>query len=682
MNTKTLALIAAVLLAILPYLNFAQAVKPGKTGDWNSYRQNSELININPTSDSFPNLLSQPTARKANFEKNQRKILTKFPISKQLDAVVASGVDNKYKYEFEYNTGNRITTYTVFTDNSGSWNNSERFTYAYNPAGNVVNEKYEIGSGEDWVNSYQNLYVYNQDNKLLNQTYQKWDGSQWVNYSLYSYSYNFQGNLIQSFYDLWDGSAWAHSTGVIQVHNAGGYLVSTIHQNAENGQLVDYDRYTYTYDDRNNRAGMLYERLANKEWVYFTQHVYSYNSQDYITSDLTQTWENAQWKIQGKITYEYSNSYLTIETIGWGWNGSEWVLGQGPALSYKQIDTYDWQGNLITAISQTWGRNDTAWNNYVRQTYSYTLTSLFLSEYYDNWESGQWVQKARNVWSYDKDDNLNNIKSENLLNSQWTMSDNYFFPFDSFGNGYWFFGGDINFYYNSATTFVISNEAPGYLIDHLIAAGLGNSSLYEVLVALKPSSGGVISDEFLDKLASCPAGSEIFTATLSDVTPPANNPVGINTDGTLIVVPIYGTNYFQHEGWDTYTGNQSGIGIELFTFATSPQYYIDGGSSNIPGGPPYQAFAIAWSNSTDGIPDAVTSLGAPYAYPNPFTHGFYIHNLPDKTQVEIFNIHGKLVYKTEPTDNKMVQPGKLSDGIYFLKLINSQGARYQKIVKY
>jgi hypothetical protein len=44
----------------------------------------------------------------------------------------------------------------------------------------------------------------------------------------------------------------------------------------------------------------------------------------------------------------------------------------------------------------------------------------------------------------------------------------------------------------NAKTFMLSNEAPGYLIDNLIAAGYGDSSLYAVMQYLQPLSGGVI----------------------------------------------------------------------------------------------------------------------------------------------------------------------------------------------
>ena len=57
------------------------------------------------------------------------------------------------------------------------------------------------------------------------------------------------------------------------------------------------------------------------------------------------------------------------------------------------------------------------------------------------------------------------------------------------------------------TTFVLSNEEGG-LIDHLIAAGYGTNNMYELLANLQETSGGVITDEFLETLAACPRKRE------------------------------------------------------------------------------------------------------------------------------------------------------------------------------
>lgn len=173
------------------------------------------------------------------------------------------------------------------------------------------------------------------------------------------------------------------------------------------------------------------------------------------------------------------------------------------------------------------------------------------------------------------------------------------------------------------TTFVISNEAPGYLIDNLIKQGYGDSCLYAVTKHLQPLSGGAIPQWFMDSLAACPSGSDIFTAELSNFAG-LNNPVGINTDGTLIITAIYGRDYYKKEGYGTYSDTQQGVCHELFTYATSPQYYIEAGQIEVNYGGGivtntlyYQAFAIAWelsstfvlSNEEGGLIDDLIARG-------------------------------------------------------------------------
>jgi len=82
-------------------------------------------------------------------------------------------------------------------------------------------------------------------------------------------------------------------------------------------------------------------------------------------------------------------------------------------------------------------------------------------------------------------------------------------------------------------TFVISNEAPGFLITKLINAGHGGDSVYQATVYLAslPGAGAVLTPAFLNNLANAPAGAQVFTTTLTQVL--ANGiSVSISTDGT------------------------------------------------------------------------------------------------------------------------------------------------------
>jgi ABC-type molybdenum transport system ATPase subunit/photorepair protein PhrA len=163
------------------------------------------------------------------------------------------------------------------------------------------------------------------------------------------------------------------------------------------------------------------------------------------------------------------------------------------------------------------------------------------------------------------------------------------------------------------TTFVITNEAPGYLIDNLIKQGYGDSCLYAVTKHLQPLSGGAIPQWFIDSLSACPAGSQIFTDHLSSYSG-INNPVGINTDGTLIITPIYGKDYFGKVGYKTYPESIVDGGGELFTYAISPEYIIDTGSSidsdSSSGIGTYQAFAIGWAQAILSVSPNTLNIAA------------------------------------------------------------------------
>jgi hypothetical protein len=84
------------------------------------------------------------------------------------------------------------------------------------------------------------------------------------------------------------------------------------------------------------------------------------------------------------------------------------------------------------------------------------------------------------------------------------------------------------------TSGFVLGEGPGKLVDALIAAGYGSSSLYNALVNIQnntnPAVTGVITLAFLATLQSCPyPGSPIFATTLAAVKPPAAPPCAAPT---------------------------------------------------------------------------------------------------------------------------------------------------------
>jgi hypothetical protein len=146
-------------------------------------------------------------------------------------------------------------------------------------------------------------------------------------------------------------------------------------------------------------------------------------------------------------------------------------------------------------------------------------------------------------------------------------------------------------------TFVISNEAPGFLITKLINAGHGGDSVYQatVYLASMPGTGAILTPAFLNALAICPSSAQIFTTTLTQVL--ANGiSVSISTDGTaryddIEAGPFTGTFPVIQTG----NGTVQNVRIVHSTVSTAPlnATVIEGPLAGMT--TTYNAFAVAWA---------------------------------------------------------------------------------------
>ena len=151
-------------------------------------------------------------------------------------------------------------------------------------------------------------------------------------------------------------------------------------------------------------------------------------------------------------------------------------------------------------------------------------------------------------------------------------------------------------------TFVLSNEAPGFLITKLINAGHSVDSAYQATVfllnlpgtsaALKP---GFSTADFLTNLANAPATSEIFTTTVAQVAAHGVS-ASISTDGSVRFDNVQGRTYAE-----TFpviqTGNAAVQNVRIVHSVTSQaplnaivvQGPLEGMTTT------YNAFAVAWA---------------------------------------------------------------------------------------
>jgi hypothetical protein len=151
----------------------------------------------------------------------------------------------------------------------------------------------------------------------------------------------------------------------------------------------------------------------------------------------------------------------------------------------------------------------------------------------------------------------------------------------------------------SQDCFALSNELTGSLISKLIAAGYGDDTLYETLVALSlnanPSISGVLTNAFLDGLADDPQSSGNKTTLLKNVNTPGNT-VEICTDGTFKTYPISGYSTAA-KGFPSLITNISGIEGANITHTTATSGDV---ATWVVSGPlagmttTYHVFGVAW----------------------------------------------------------------------------------------
>jgi hypothetical protein len=153
----------------------------------------------------------------------------------------------------------------------------------------------------------------------------------------------------------------------------------------------------------------------------------------------------------------------------------------------------------------------------------------------------------------------------------------------------------------TANTFVLSDEAPGNLITTLSNAGYGTYNLYDTLLAIQattdPSISTILTDDFLNALASCQANSDIFTIPLNTIT--AGSSVAISDDCTVQTVNIHGASYYNQPGTSTLQADISGVGTGLFTHSTNPSNFLTSFQANEN---TYNVFAIGWWATNVSVP--------------------------------------------------------------------------------
>jgi len=238
---------------------------------------------------------------------------------------------------------------------------------------------------------------------------------------------------------------------------------------------------------------------------------------------------------------------------------------------------------------------------------------------------------------------------------------------------------------------VMTNE--GGLIDSLIAVGYGDTTVHNVIKMLAPLSGGVITDVFLQNLESNYYYFEEIKSPLKNYGG-SNNPICISTNGKVRIVNYFGKDYSKQEGFATYP-EKAGADIS-FTYAISPEYYIDAGyyvpEIQVEDTTFYRVIAIIWKDTTTvGVQERDIEKKIIIS-PNPARDYIYIHSLfvegagsvyhylGNGWQYQIYDLLGNCVQSGAIESNK-ININQLSSGFYTVRFFNSGRQVVEKMIK-
>ena len=142
------------------------------------------------------------------------------------------------------------------------------------------------------------------------------------------------------------------------------------------------------------------------------------------------------------ILYRPSVVYINDSTIRWTYtydaSGNmltqlyEWWENGAWVNSTRYSYTYDASGNRLTYLFESWQNG--AWVNKWRYSYTYDASGNMLTYLYENWSNGAWVNFERSTYTYDGSGNRLTSLFERWRNNEWVNFERSTYTYDASGN--------------------------------------------------------------------------------------------------------------------------------------------------------------------------------------------------------------------------------------------------------
>lgn len=287
------------------------------------------------------------------FERTQRTIYTynsnqqeTSRISENWDDVNKIWINNS-KSIYIYDTYKNMTMDVgFFWDN---WNQiwdtawAYKTDYTYNTAGKVLTETNRVWNSGIWTDSYKNNYTYNTSNHLIQEIEQNYVGGLWENTYKYDYTVNASGEITQVLGYEWLFNNWVPDIKVINI----------VWYNFAKEQPLSY----------------IIQKHNGSTYINDQRYTATYNTNGAILSELFEEW-NTIWRNKYRNIISYDSQGNLTNYLNQEWIANAWVTLFGDKLTY----TYNTSNEITTVIKEYWDNGN--WVKFQKELFNYTLTSL------------------------------------------------------------------------------------------------------------------------------------------------------------------------------------------------------------------------------------------------------------------------------------------------------------------
>lgn len=241
--------------------------------------------------------------------------------------------------------------------------------------------RYYNGTTGKYFQSSRTINTYDSHDNVLTQLYQYYDtvSAVWANVNLYTNTYDPGNNQLTSLSQYWDTT---HGSG---------------------GVWKNISRHAKTYDSHNNNLTDSTFAWYGTYWQIAQLQSFTYDAYNYLVSSTT------SYPVSGTLTYNTKTDYSlnaghkpdsAIEYI--------WSLSLSAWQNYiKNVYTYDASYNELADTSLFWSGSDTLWQPSFLYLYTYSGGDVASKENrYYNTTTAVWQNNSKDNMSYDAHHNL------------------------------------------------------------------------------------------------------------------------------------------------------------------------------------------------------------------------------------------------------------------------------------